>query len=135
MPNLTKTSQLSNDLMTFKSCGQGFRLGSKKVPIMEKPRRLCGLLHPPFPPPPPSTLQRRRNDCDGSWALLLSPGTWWSNPIEKENKVCEVSLSHGCTGPDLMDVMVAITPSSLIVLPSVVSLVVPIGRMKVFYIK
>ena len=32
---MPKTSQLSNDLMTFKSCGQGFRLGRKKVPIME----------------------------------------------------------------------------------------------------
>ena len=44
---MPKTSQLSNDLMTFKSCGQGFRLGRKKVPIMEKPQRFWGLLHPP----------------------------------------------------------------------------------------
>ena len=79
MPNLTITSQLSNDLMTFKSCGQGLPPGKKKVPIMEKPRRLWGLLHPPpiYPTVKESLynpIEKENEVCDGSWTLVWSPG-------------------------------------------------------------
>ena len=60
---MPKTSQLSNDLMTFKSCGQGFRLGRKKSSHNGKLRRLWGLLH--FPPPPIYPTVKE-----------TSPGTW-----------------------------------------------------------
>ena len=77
---MPKTSQLSNDLMTFKSCGQGFRLGSKKVPIMENLGG-CGDSSTPLPPPFYPTV-KETVDCDGSWALLWSHMESWNLVVE-----------------------------------------------------
>ena len=64
---MPKTSQLSNGLMTFKSCGQGFRLGRKKSSHNGKTLEVLGTppipLSPPFPPIYPTVKE-------------TSPGTW-----------------------------------------------------------